>query len=121
MTDPVDIYAGATLRRLRLSRSMGQAQLGEALGVTFQQVQKYERGFNRLSVSTLFRAAVALKVSPLLFFPPADGVEQAVEQVTLSAILAETPYIADLAKLDRPQRDAVGNIVRVMCEHSAHG
>ena len=65
---PEDIYAGEALRRLRMLSNMPQAKLARALGLTFQQIQKYERGTNRMAVSTVCRLCVALDVSPLSFF-----------------------------------------------------
>ena len=58
--DAVDVAVGATIRLRRKSRGLSQAALAEAVGVTFQQVQKYERGANRASASALSRIAVAL-------------------------------------------------------------
>lgn len=58
------------LRRLELG--MSQVELGRRLGVTFQQVGKYETGANRLSAGMLHRAAVALDVAPAHFFPAPD-------------------------------------------------
>jgi transcriptional regulator with XRE-family HTH domain len=62
-SDPLDVAVGARIsaRRLQLGRS--QTKLADALGITFQQVQKYERGDNRVAASTLVRAAAALQVS----------------------------------------------------------
>lgn len=51
--DPVDVRVGARVRDLRVSRGENQSDLGRALGLTFQQVQKYERGANRISASKL--------------------------------------------------------------------
>lgn len=64
----VDRQIGNRLRALRMSRDISQANLGNALGITFQQVQKYEQGSNRLSVSTLLLVAEFFKVSPQFFF-----------------------------------------------------
>jgi transcriptional regulator with XRE-family HTH domain len=66
--NPVDAHVGRELRRLRAARGLTQAQVADAIGVTFQQVQKYERGANRLSASKLFEAGKALGASPLAFF-----------------------------------------------------
>ena len=65
--NPADKYAGARLRTSRLARKMSQTELGEALGVTFQQVQKYEKGTNRISASRLQQIANVLDV-PITFF-----------------------------------------------------
>jgi transcriptional regulator with XRE-family HTH domain len=52
---PVDVHVGARLRLARRARRRTQAELGQAIGVSAQQIQKYERGTNRISASTLFR------------------------------------------------------------------
>jgi transcriptional regulator with XRE-family HTH domain len=59
----VDKYIGARMRDIRLSFNMSQADLAEKLGVTFQQVQKYEKGANRVSAVRLFDICEALGVS----------------------------------------------------------
>jgi transcriptional regulator with XRE-family HTH domain len=61
--DPIDVQLGAKVRELRLDRGLSQAQVAEKIGLTFQQVQKYEHGANRISVSTLLRLCRALDVS----------------------------------------------------------
>lgn len=58
--DPVDTLVGGRVRLLRKSRGVSQSALAEAIGVTFQQVQKYERAANRISISMLSRMAQAL-------------------------------------------------------------
>jgi len=58
--DPIDVAVGARIRIRRKEIGMSQQKLAEHLGVTFQQVQKYERGANRISASMLVRAARAL-------------------------------------------------------------
>ena len=62
--DPIDVVVGLRLRNARKARGYLQADLAKALGVTFQQIQRYEHGRNRISVSTLIRAAAALDVAP---------------------------------------------------------
>ena len=66
--NPVDVHVGRQLRLLRKTKGLTQAQLAEAIGVTFQQVQKYERGANRISASKLFEAGKVLDASPAAFF-----------------------------------------------------
>lgn len=60
MPDPIDIGVGARLRIRRKELGMSQTALGEHLGLTFQQIQKYERGTNRVSASMLVKSAAAL-------------------------------------------------------------
>jgi transcriptional regulator with XRE-family HTH domain len=68
-TADLDTAIGAKLRELRGARDMTQTQLGDAIGVTFQQVQKYEKGANRLSLSRAAILAERLGVSPVDFLP----------------------------------------------------
>lgn len=76
----IDGILGARIRELRLLRGMSQQELGRRVGVTFQQIQKYERGFNRVSVATLIRVAAALAIAPeklienFAELSPCDGV-----------------------------------------------
>src|SRR5262245_57707382 len=65
--DPTDSEIAKRVRALRLQRGLSQTDLGDVLGVTFQQVQKYERGTNRISAGRLFRIADVLDV-PVAFF-----------------------------------------------------
>jgi transcriptional regulator with XRE-family HTH domain len=58
--DPLDVALGSAVRELRKQRKLSQADLGNALGITFQQIQKYERGTNRISFSALVKIANAL-------------------------------------------------------------
>src|ERR1700738_316546 len=64
---PVDVLVGKRIRTRRTELGMSQTQLAEALNVTFQQVQKYERGVNRVTCSRLSDIATALNV-PITFF-----------------------------------------------------
>lgn len=82
--NPIDIHVGARVRLRRTLLGMSQERLGEALGLTFQQVQKYERGANRVGASRLFELAKALGVPVSYFFddlPEDGGQEQMVEPV----------------------------------------
>jgi transcriptional regulator with XRE-family HTH domain len=64
----VDIHVGARIRARRRELHVSQEKLAEALGLTFQQVQKYEKASNRVSASKLFEIAIALKTSTGYFF-----------------------------------------------------
>lgn len=70
--DPVDLFVGERLKAARLRLGLSQAELGKAMNLSFQQVQKYERGTNRISASMLMRAAKALGVAVADFFPEGD-------------------------------------------------
>ena len=73
--DPIDVEVGSNLRRARLERGFTQTELGDALGMSFQQIQKYERGANRVSASVLVKAARFLRISPADLLPPDDRSE----------------------------------------------
>ncbi len=83
--DPVDIHVGARLRLRRNLLGMSQDQLGKASGLTFQQIQKYERGINRMGASRLFQMGQILKVPVTYFF---DDMSQLVGE---NMGLAENP------------------------------
>jgi transcriptional regulator with XRE-family HTH domain len=66
--NPIDKHVGARVRMRRMLASVSQEKLGEALGLTFQQVQKYEKGTNRISASRLQNIAKILGVPVSFFF-----------------------------------------------------
>ena len=66
--NPVDKHVGSRLRMRRLMLSMSQEKLGDALGLTFQQVQKYEKGTNRIGASRLQQLSNILQVPVSFFF-----------------------------------------------------
>lgn len=74
--NPMDAHVGSRVRLRRMLLGMSQEKLGEQLGLTFQQVQKYEKGVNRIGASRLFDLAQVLNV-PIQFFydeaPPGDS------------------------------------------------
>jgi transcriptional regulator with XRE-family HTH domain len=70
--EPHDVEVGRRIRVRRLERQMSQTELADQLGVTFQQVQKYEKGVNRVGAARLQRIADALDVPILFFFSAAD-------------------------------------------------
>ncbi len=79
LATPVDVHVGGRIRVRRLLLSMSQEALGDKLGLTFQQVQKYEKGVNRVGASRLFQLASVLGVPVQYFFqdiPPAAGAGQ---------------------------------------------
>src|SRR5258708_899975 len=66
--EPKDAEIGRRVRTLRMQRGLSQTAVADALGVTFQQVQKYEKGVNRISSGRLVRFAEIIKVSIAFFF-----------------------------------------------------
>lgn len=69
----VDVFVGQRLRELRMLAGLSQSDVASALGLTFQQLQKYERGFNRVSASRLFKLAQFFRVPVSVFF---EGLEE---------------------------------------------
>ncbi len=66
--DPVDTHVGRRLKARRVGLRISQTDIGKKLGITFQQIQKYENGSNRVGASNLFKLADALKVNVSYFF-----------------------------------------------------
>ena len=90
----VDVHVGSRLRMRRQLVGMSQEKLGELLGITFQQVQKYEKGANRISASRLYFAAKILAIPVQFFFEELPGVdehggmgEQREEDAVLSSLM----------------------------------
>jgi len=74
--NPIDKHVGSRVRMRRMMLGMSQEKLGDALGLTFQQVQKYEKGTNRIGASRLQQISLILQVPVAFFFegaPPPPG------------------------------------------------
>jgi transcriptional regulator with XRE-family HTH domain len=71
--NPIDIHVGSRIRLRRTMLGMSQEKLGEALGITFQQIQKYEKGTNRVGASRLQNISTILNVPVSFFFEDAPG------------------------------------------------
>lgn len=99
----LDLQIGHAVRSRREKAGLTQADLGRAIGVTFQQVQKYERGANRVSAAAMIRIADALgcHVADLYDDPDPSG-RSASERAILKL----------WAKLQQPERDAVTSLIR---------
>lgn len=98
-THPIDIHVGARLRLRRTLLGLSQEKLGEAVGITFQQLQKYERGANRISASRLYHLAQVLQVPVGFFFedmPPPAG--QPAGEGTAPTPPSETDEFESMAK-----------------------
>lgn len=75
--DPIDKYVGSRIRARRVGLRLSQTKLGQAINVTFQQVQKYENGANRVGASNLFKIGKALGVEVSFFY---EGMPEYVDQ-----------------------------------------
>jgi len=96
MKHHVDVHVGQRIRRRRWMLGMTQQQLGDAVGIKFQQIQKYETGMNRVSASRLYDIAKALDVQVAFFFDgmTENGVEA--EEMVLTAESCETAPSTDI-------------------------
>jgi len=90
---PVDVHVGQRIRARRILLGMSQEKLGHAVGLTFQQIQKYEKGTNRVSASRLFQFAQTLHVPVSCFFEGLDneGMPTTVHGASKRAALATMP------------------------------
>lgn len=74
--NPIDVHVGSRVRLRRMVVGMSQEKLGDQLGLTFQQIQKYEKGSNRIGASRLFQLSQILGVPVQFFFEQAPTTEQ---------------------------------------------
>jgi transcriptional regulator with XRE-family HTH domain len=88
-TGPIDKYFGDRIRARRIMIKMSQEELGEKLGVSFQQIQKYEKGLNRVSAAMMVRVAGILDVDMGYFYNEMPKVRRGAE--------IETPALTELA------------------------
>ena len=91
--NPIDIHVGSRIRLRRNMLGMSQEKLGESLGITFQQIQKYEKGTNRVGASRLQAIASILSVPVSFFFEDAPGHEGAGQQGLAED--SQTAYVVD--------------------------
>jgi len=99
--NPIDKHVGSRVRMRRMMLSMSQEKLGGALGLTFQQVQKYEKGTNRIGASRLQQISQILQVPVAFFFEgapndqvPSDGFAEAPSPSYVSDFLATSDGLA---------------------------
>jgi transcriptional regulator with XRE-family HTH domain len=99
--NPIDKHVGSRVRMRRMMLSMSQEKLGGALGLTFQQVQKYEKGTNRIGASRLQQISHILQVPVAFFFegapsshPPDRGMSEAPSPTYVSDFLATSDGLA---------------------------
>jgi len=90
--NPIDKHVGARLKMRRITVGMSQSKLGEALDITFQQIQKYEKGANRIGASRLQELARVLSVPPAFFF---EGAPLSATHAAGFAEPSPDAYVAD--------------------------
>ena len=97
--NPVDVHVGNRLKLRRTMIGLSQDKLGQTIGLTFQQIQKYEKGANRIGASRLYQFATILDVPPAWFFEGLEG--QPVQARNGNLLEAAEPEIAPLAAFSR--------------------
>jgi len=96
MKHPVDIHVGKRVRHRRWMKGVTQQQLGDNVGIKFQQIQKYETGMNRVSASRLWDIAEALEVPVSFFF---DGFQETTDD-SVTPISQQGDLLADKEALE---------------------
>jgi len=130
--NPIDIHVGSRVRFRRMLLGMSQEKLGQKLGLTFQQVQKYEKGINRIGASRLFDLAQVLGVSVEFFYEEApagdapsytpDGLTDKADETTIVDFLRSRDGLelnkAFVRITDPKARRAIVDLVRSLAEDS---
>lgn len=115
--DPIDIEVGRRLAARRVQLGYNQSELGRAIGVTFQQVQKYEKGTNRISASMLVRSADFLQTSPASFLPTKEDIAARPDDVADAMTSRRGRELAQIfATMPPHQQAAVLNVVRAIAQ-----
>lgn len=119
----IDVFVGSRIRARRYALGISQSELGAAIGVRFQQIQKYETGANRVSASRLWAVAEKLGVEIEYFFQGIrpvrdsdDGIAKPENQMAFLSDQESMQMMELFHKLPRSQRSAVLAIVRSMTE-----
>jgi transcriptional regulator with XRE-family HTH domain len=129
--NPVDAHVGSRVRLRRMLLGMSQERLGESMGLTFQQVQKYEKGVNRIGASRLFQISKILDVPVQFFFEEAPHLGDAHSARGMAEPESETFILEFLnsreglelnrafVKIGDPKvRKSVVDLVRALSAHS---
>ena len=121
MKHPVDVHVGKRVRHRRWMVGMTQQQLGEAVGIKFQQIQKYETGMNRVSASRLWDIATVMSVPISFFFEWLDGaaVEGAKKTTAQGDLLADKEaqeLVRSYYAIPENQRRRLFDLARVLSD-----
>src|SRR4030088_2510934 len=103
--NPVDKYVGSRVRMRRIMLGMSQEKLGDALGLTFQQVQKYEKGTNRIGASRLQQISHILQVPVAFFFegaPNLHGSTEGMKEAPSPAYVSDFLATSEALSLTKP-------------------
>ena len=126
-TDSTDIAIGQRIKVERLARRMSQTELADGIGVSFQQVQKYEKGLNRVGAGRLNRIAEMLGIPVAAFFETSASTTLKVEDGKTSPLemLVEPGAVRVLRAFSQlpkgPLRQSVLDLLESIAGHKAHG
>jgi len=112
----IDVLVGQNIRISRLQKGWSQGELGRRIGVTFQQVQKYEKGANRVGASRLSQIAGVLGISIVALF---DGIETATgdsPERSARALLSEPHSLRLLQAFDKIENENIRSMVLDLIE-----
>jgi transcriptional regulator with XRE-family HTH domain len=109
LPNPIDVHVGARIRSRRTILGISQTALGERIGLTFQQIQKYEKGSNRVSSSRLFDLARVLDVPLSYFF---DEMDRGVSKQSPGQLLGARPEAVSSESGDPMHRRETLELVR---------
>ncbi|MDE1900965.1 MAG: helix-turn-helix transcriptional regulator [Alphaproteobacteria bacterium] len=99
LIDPIDTRLGKLVRMARIARGMSQERLGKLNGLTFQQIQKYERGHNRISVSRLIHIAESLEMPAAWFLEKLCSKTPEAQTSDIDPILFDQRELQDLLRV----------------------
>ncbi len=119
--DPIDVEVGRRIRIRRKFLSLSQTDLAQHLGLTFQQVQKYERGANRVSASMLVKAAVKLETTVAELVGESSSTENVVPMYPELTLNGAGEMVQLFGKLQTEERTALLGLVRAMAKGNSRG
>lgn len=116
MSKEIDLHVGKKLRFLRTIKGMNQADVGSQINVSFQQIQKYERGVNSINAPKLYALAGAFDSSTSVFFDGLGETEKASDEINISEF---TPELVALIKAfnaieDKALRNKILDMVKAL-------
>jgi transcriptional regulator with XRE-family HTH domain len=119
----IDVYVGQQMRKRREALGISQGRLGRHLGLTFSQIQKYEKGTNRIGAGRLYQIATFLGVPPSHFFMGMDGSEVVASAQRQDSRRDEIRTLNDAfaAIRDEETRASVLALVRSLAGEPGHG
>ncbi|MDD9912643.1 MAG: helix-turn-helix transcriptional regulator [Alphaproteobacteria bacterium] len=114
---PIDIHVGQRLKQQRLLQGISQESLAKQLGITFQQIQKYENSTNRISASKLYQLSQILKTPIQFFFENYQKPPQPIKKQT-EITTKELTFIKNFRQLNPAQQQALASLINKLTSKS---